>query len=483
MRRILKEGHIFLEDNLNTISAKSLNKEPTMNRFLVQVNTDGGYANIMQNRLYKNEHWMNKPRDRDHGEVEPGDELVIYCTSKVPSYGMSLAFCVTVENVSTDKVTFSLGEPRWFKSPLKRDAIIDMADKKALPDIFRKCGQQGFNIAKLDPSSSEHILGILNGGRQFNNNGVEQNLDTAKSARRDQGSYTVKAIIRDGCFLSEASLLAFLGRLRSKKNIILQGPPGTGKTWLAKRLAFALIGSQSECQVRTVQFHPNTSYEDFVRGWRPGENGALELSDGPFLTTMEDARVNPSMDYVFVIEEINRGNPAQIFGEMLTLLESDKRFPQEALALSYPKNPSERVFIPPNIHVIGTMNLADRSLALVDFALRRRFAFIDLEPTFGERWRTWVSEQAGIEVAFLRIVEERLSELNQTISEDRTLGPQFRIGHSFVTPTPGTSVDDPHEWFTQIVETEIGPHLDECWFEDLDRARTEKQRLLQDLNS
>ncbi len=293
--------------------------------------------------------------------------------------------------------------------------------------------------------------------------------------------YSLDDIISEGCFLERSRLDTILDRLRSKKNLILQGPPGTGKTWLAKKLAFALIGVRSERRVRPFQFHPNLSYEDFVRGWRPGGDGRLALVDGPFLKTIEDAGREPELDFVVVIEEINRGNPAQIFGEMLTLLEADKRNRQEALALSYPRQPDERVHIPPNLFVIGTMNVADRSLALVDLALRRRFAFIDLEPVFGDVWRNWVSGQCGLDTAFLRDVEGRLTSLNQTIAEDNLLGPQFRVGHSVVTPAGGAAIDDPVEWFRQVVATEIAPLLDEYWFDQPGRAGEEKDRLLRGL--
>ena len=140
-----------------------------------------------------------------------------------------------------------------------------------------------------------------------------------------------------------------LKRLRDKKNLILQGPPGTGKTWLAKRLAYALMGQRDHQRLRAVQFHPNLSYEDFIRGWRPSGDGKLSLVDGAFMEAVEDAR-NTTLPFVVVIEEINRGNPAQIFGEMLTLLEADKRNPDEVLELSYRKAPNERVYIPSNLY-------------------------------------------------------------------------------------------------------------------------------------
>ena len=295
--------------------------------------------------------------------------------------------------------------------------------------------------------------------------------------------YSIDDIIADGCFLDRHRLDGMLGRLSTKKNLILQGPPGTGKTWLAKRLAFALLGGRSERRVRPYQFHPNLSYEDFVRGWRPSGDGKLALVDGPFLQAIKDAGKEPSLDFVVVIEEINRGSPAQIFGEMLTLLEADKRTAQEALALGYPRHPGERIHIPPNLYIIGTMNVADRSLALVDLALRRRFAFINLEPALGDTWRNWVGEKYEIDTAFLADIERRLTALNQAIAADSLLGPQFRVGHSVVTPSGEEEIDDPVSWFRQVVETEIGPLLDEYWFDQPGRANDEKDKLLQGLGS
>ena len=208
--------------------------------------------------------------------------------------------------------------------------------------------------------------------------------------------YEVGNIISDGCFLGRATLESMLQGLEAKRNMILQGPPGTGKTWLAKKLAYALIGQKDEDKVRQVQFHPNLSYEDFVRGFRPQSDGKLGLVDGPFLELSEVARQDSSGTYVMVIEEINRGNPASIFGELLTLLEADKRTPDNALTLAYQHDAGKPFHIPPNLYVIGTMNLADRSLALVDFALRRRFAFFDLEPALNETWCDWVHQQCEI---------------------------------------------------------------------------------------
>ncbi len=290
--------------------------------------------------------------------------------------------------------------------------------------------------------------------------------------------YTIDSILADGCFLDLPKLETMLNRLQTKQNIILQGPPGTGKTWLAKRLAYALIGYKDDSKIRPFQFHPNLSYEDFVRGWRPQGDGSLTLVDGPFLQMADDARQDPDGTYVIVIEEINRGNPASIFGEMLTLLEADKRKSEEALALAYPRETGERFHIPLNVYVIGTMNVADRSLALVDLALRRRFAFFDLEPVFSSVWRDWVSEQSGIAAEFLDGVAQRMNALNDQIEADRNLGRQFRIGHSYFTPAPGVTIGDPAGWYRGAVESEIAPLLQEYWFDNPNTASDAVSQLL-----
>ena len=279
--------------------------------------------------------------------------------------------------------------------------------------------------------------------------------------------YTAEDILKDGCFLEREEIDRLLDRVRTKKNLILQGPPGTGKTWLAKRLAFALMGQKDDSKVRAVQFHPNLSYEDFVRGWRPTGEGKLSLANGVFMEAIMAASKDPASKFVVVIEEINRGNPAQIFGELLTLLEAGKRTPNEALELCYPDADGKRrpVQIPENLYVIGTMNIVDRSLALVDLALRRRFAFVGLEPRLGGVWRNWVIKECGVDPTLVADIERRIAELNDQITADARLGKQFRIGHSYVTPAHRLELGDTKKWFRQVVETEIGPLLEEYWFD------------------
>jgi 5-methylcytosine-specific restriction protein B len=282
--------------------------------------------------------------------------------------------------------------------------------------------------------------------------------------------YTVDDIIAEGGFLDLKVLSGFLSRLTSKKNLILQGPPGTGKTWLAKRLAKALIGRRTplQSQLRSVQFHPSLSYEDFVRGYRPSGDG-LVLTDGVFLQAVGAALAEPDLAHVLIIEEINRGNPAQVFGEMLTLLENTKRSRSDAMELAYRKRPGEKIHVPENLFIIGTMNIADRSLALVDLALRRRFAFVTLEPLLNDAWADWCRER-GFEDNVVEVIQNRMNVLNETIAQDRALGPQFRIGHSYVTP--GTDgILDPITWFTEVIDTELAPLLEEYWFDAPERAQ------------
>jgi 5-methylcytosine-specific restriction protein B len=296
----------------------------------------------------------------------------------------------------------------------------------------------------------------------------------------DDQPYTVDDIIIEGSFLAVDELQRIIDLWRSKKNLVLQGPPGTGKTWLAKRLGYAMVGSNdretARSRLRVVQFHPSLAYEDFVRGWRPAGEGRLILQDGVFLQAIDGAKSEPDRPFVLVIEEINRGNPAQIFGELLTLLEDTKRRPSEAVELAYRKT-GERVYVPANLYVVGTMNVADRSLAIVDLALRRRFAFVDLEPRLGEAWRTWCIKR-GLNETTLSEIEARIAALNEEISQTSSLGPQFRIGHSYVTPDVDDVVEDGGSWFRAKVETEIGPLLDEYWYDAPERAKEARAKLL-----
>lgn len=188
--------------------------------------------------------------------------------------------------------------------------------------------------------------------------------------------YTEQEFLNE-VYMSPESYTALKGLLLRKKNLILQGAPGVGKTFAAQRLAFSIMGEKDITRMRVVQFHQSYSYEDFVMGYRP-EGTGFTLAEGPFYEFCKEAE-NDEREYFFIIDEINRGNLSKIFGELLMLIEGDKRGEENSIRLLYA---DEQFYVPANIHIIGMMNTADRSLALIDYSLRRRFAFYDLEPAF-----------------------------------------------------------------------------------------------------
>ena len=288
--------------------------------------------------------------------------------------------------------------------------------------------------------------------------------------------YNLEDLIKEGCFVEEEQLSKIISSLNRRKSIILQGPPGTGKTWLAKRLANIIVGYKNSNNIKAIQFHPNMSYEDFIRGYRPSGDGRLALIDGPFLEMINKARNDSQSNYVMVIEEINRGNPAQILGEMLTLLEVDKRTPTEALELTYRREHENGIFIPNNLYVIGTMNLADRSLAMVDFALRRRFAFFYLAPNFDEKWLNYMIDKTKLSRKSLEKIRQVMNNLNQYIAKEEMLGNAFTIGHSYLTCD--SVIPDAMSWYKDIIDSEIKPLLEEYWFDDSNKLDTALKKLL-----
>jgi MoxR-like ATPase len=279
-----------------------------------------------------------------------------------------------------------------------------------------------------------------------------------------------------GLFMSAAELGVILARLKRKKALILQGPPGVGKTFIARRLAFALMGERDERRVVMVQFHPSYGYEDFVQGFRPTRTG-LERRDGVFHQFARLARNDPDRDWFFIIDEINRGNLAKIFGELLMLIEADKRGPAHAVPLTYSEGADETFSLPVNLHFIGTMNTADRSLAMVDYALRRRFAFVTLEPAFDSpAFAALLKERSASDELIARI-RAKVGTLNAVIEKERDLGPGFRIGHSFFCPAEDSRPDE--AWYREIIAGEIQPLLEE-YFDSRERVEKLVAELLAD---
>ncbi len=267
-------------------------------------------------------------------------------------------------------------------------------------------------------------------------------------------------------FMDEDSYDALVNVLRAKKNIILQGAPGVGKTFVAKRLAYSMMGVKDPERVKMVQFHQSYSYEDFIEGYRPTPTGGFELKKGIFYEFCTRAADDEDREYFFIIDEINRGNLSKIFGELFMLIESDKR--GSKLDLPYSE---DQFSVPKNIYLIGMMNTADRSLALLDYALRRRFAFFDLRPGFSTTG--FVTYQKKLANASFNRLIDCVQELNEQISSDKSLGEGFCIGHSYFYKD-GIEGEDPkiiEQWLGSIVEYELIPLLNEYWFDGPEKAR------------
>ena len=277
-------------------------------------------------------------------------------------------------------------------------------------------------------------------------------------------------------FMPEAALDAALAGLARRRNLLLQGPPGTGKTFLARRLAWLLLGARDDSRVELVQFHPSYGYEDFMLGFRPAADGGFALVPGVLPLLCQRAAADPDRPYVLLLDEVNRGNVPRIFGELLLLLEADQRGPAHALRLPYAPAEAPRFFVPANLFVIGTLNLADRSLSPLDYALRRRFAFVALEPQFGPRLREFLVARR-VPPALAEQLCTRLAALNQAIADDPELGPDFAVGHSYFCQPPAPE-QPPAAWLRLILEQEIGPLLADYWREQPATAAAQLRRLL-----
>jgi len=270
-------------------------------------------------------------------------------------------------------------------------------------------------------------------------------------------AYTKEDFLSEVYFSSD-SYDTMVDVLKNKKNIILQGAPGVGKTFVAKRLAYSIMGVKDVERVMMVQFHQSYSYEDFIMGFRPSSAG-FELKKGPFYSFCKKAADDSDNDYYFIIDEINRGNLSKIFGELFMLVENDKRGSRNKLQLLYS---DELFYIPENVYIIGMMNTADRSLAMMDYALRRRFAFIDLKPAFSsEQFKSYRHSLNNHRFdSLLQCVES----LNERIASDDSLGEGFCIGHSYFCNLRPDELNE--KKLSNIVEFELIPMLKEYWFDE-----------------
>jgi 5-methylcytosine-specific restriction protein B len=256
--------------------------------------------------------------------------------------------------------------------------------------------------------------------------------------------------------------------LQMKKNIILQGAPGVGKTFTAKKLAYAMMGVKDDNRIGMVQFHQNYTYEDFIMGYKPDEAGGFQLVTGKFYNFCDKAKSHPDLPYFFIIDEINRGNLSKIFGELLMLIENSYRGSAHKMELAYRQ---ESFYVPENLYIIGMMNTADRSLAMIDYALRRRFSFYDMVPGFESEGFKAYQTQLHSEV-FDRFIEG-IQRLNEEIAQDDSLGRGFCIGHSYFC----NQTEFRKEWLENVLEYDIAPMLREYWFDNTQKYESQVTQL------
>ena len=282
---------------------------------------------------------------------------------------------------------------------------------------------------------------------------VSDSVDDEEPPVMEYPTYDAEEFLEE-VFMDVDSYETLVALVRNKKNVILQGAPGVGKTFAAKRLAYSMMGVKDPNRVMMVQFHQSYSYEDFIMGFRPSENG-FELKRGAFYNFCKEAEIDSDNEYFFIIDEINRGNLSKIFGELFMLIESDKRGVELQLLYS-----DEKFSVPSNVYIIGMMNTADRSLAMLDYALRRRFAFFEMKPGFDtDGFREY--RMGLVSEKFDRLIN-CVDNLNAAITADESLGEGFCIGHSYFCNLKKAT----DQALSGIVEYELIPLLKEYWFDE-----------------
>lgn len=284
-----------------------------------------------------------------------------------------------------------------------------------------------------------------------------------------ENAYTINNFLND-VFISKEEYYDIIELLKRKKNIILSGAPGVGKSYMAKKLAYAFMGEINHENIEMVQFHQSYSYEDFIYGYQANGTG-FELTPGIFYQFSKKASENKDKPYFFIIDEINRGNLSKIFGELFMLIENDKR-ENSSLILSHNK---EKFTIPNNLYIIGMMNTADRSLAMVDYALRRRFSFVKVKPAFNSDSFKKYLKRNNTSTSMIDKIVEKFTELNNEISIDASLGEDFEIGHSYFCDSKEAITEDIYQ---AIIKYDIKPILDEYYFDNKEKAEELYKKLI-----
>ena len=365
-------------------------------------------------------------------DVKPGDLIIGYESNPVKKVVALAKICQEQD-----------GKQIYFEKVEGLSSPIEYSTLKTCPELENMeyfISPQG-SLFKLTKGEYEFIMDLIR-----EENPVVQNDDSI--------SYTKKDFLNE-VYIAESKYDKLVSVLKNKKNIILQGAPGVGKTFAARRLAYSMMEEKDDSRIEFVQFHQNYSYEDFVMGYKPVDDG-FKLQEGIFYRFCNKAKNQPDKDFFFIIDEINRGNMSKIFGELLMLIEKDYRGTKATLAYN-----GMPFTVPKNLYIIGMMNTADRSLAMIDYALRRRFSFFEMEPGFDSEG--FIQYQKKLDNELLDDLIDKVKELNEKIALDKTLGKGFCIGHSYFCGQESCS----EEWLREVVDFDILPMLSEYWFDDI----------------
>ncbi|MEB5793380.1 AAA family ATPase [Staphylococcus hominis] len=336
-------------------------------------------------------------------------------------------------------------------------------DKNIIQLVWKEKGNWKIPIKTLNKTLTK-ITPYSETIRKFNELFSVEHSDGLVATQTTYPVYTAEQFL-DDVFMNEEDYDTLIQLMRRKKNVILQGPPGVGKTYAAKRLAYSMMGVKDKERVKLVQFYQSYAYEDFVMGYRPTETG-FELRTGAFYNFCKQAEEDSEKDYFFIIDEINRGNLSKIFGELFMLIENDKRGMEIELLYA-----DEKFCVPDNVYIIGMMNTADRSLAILDYALRRRFAFFDMKPAF--ETIQFKQYQENLKNPQFEALIDAIEALNVDIREDDMLGEGFVIGHSYFSNIVNVTESE----LSNIIEFEIIPLLKEYWFDEPSKVDIWKVRL------